>query len=513
MSQMLKSSGAMAGATLISRLLGMVREMVYAAFMGDGPVASAFHAAFQIPNIFRRLLGEGALSAAFLPIFKEKEKTVGEKEVWQAANAVISGLVVATAIVVGLGIILITLLLQFQRMEENTRLMLQLLRLMFPYLLLVCVAAVCMGMLNARGHFFIPAMGGASLNVMMIASVFWLAPRMGDQLNEQIFALPIGILAAGVAQALFQMPTLKKEGFTFQWINPWGDPTVRLVVEKMIPGLIGVAAFQINVISTTALAFFVDDHIVASFNYAVRLMELPQGLFGVSLATYLLPTLSALAVDKKFPAFRSTLNEGLGYLVLVNLLAMVLLTVLAEPIIRLLFQRGNFDPGATERAAQALRFLAPGLLGFSIASILARAFYSLGDTTTPMRISAVCLMLNIVFAFFFIWNFRQAGLGLANSLSSTLNAALLLFALRKKLGRLELAGLIKETRFLIAGAVLAGFVAWFISSTWERNPMGRDLTFKILAVFLPAVSAALVYFAVARLFKVTSLGKIMKQTK
>ena len=198
---MLKSSGAMAGATLVSRLLGMVREIVYARFMGDGPVAGAFQFAFMIPNLFRRLLGEGALTAAFIPIFKEKEKTHGEIEMWRAANAVISGLIVAASVVVALAMSGLSLALAVHQFEASTDRMLRLLRVMFPYMLLVCLAAAFMGMLNARGHFFIPAMGATMLNVVMIASVLWLAPKFGTDLPKelrlphQIFALAIGVAA------------------------------------------------------------------------------------------------------------------------------------------------------------------------------------------------------------------------------------------------------------------------------------------------------------------------------
>src|SRR5580693_1254596 len=182
---MLKASGAMAAATLTSRVLGMVREMVYGYFMGTTWVASAFLLAFQIPNLFRRLLGEGALTAAFIPIFKEKEKIHGEEEMWRAANAVLSGLVIAACVVIALVMLGISSALGVHQFPEKTELMLRLLRVMFPYMLLACVAAAMMGMLNARGHFFIPAMGATLLNIVMIASVYWVAPHMGLQLPRE----------------------------------------------------------------------------------------------------------------------------------------------------------------------------------------------------------------------------------------------------------------------------------------------------------------------------------------
>ena len=236
----------MAAATMTSRVLGMVREMAYASFMGVGWITDAFMVAFMIPNLFRRLLGEGALTAAFIPAFKEKEKLAGETEMWRAANAVISGLLVATAAVVILGALAISAALFFGKhfYSAETDLMLRLLRVMLPYLLLVCLAAIFMGILNARGHFFVPALGAGMLNVVMIASVFLLAPKFGVQLHEQIFGLALGVLVAGAVQAAFQLPLLRKEGFRWRWVSPWTEPTVRHVVKQMLPGTIGVAAFQ-----------------------------------------------------------------------------------------------------------------------------------------------------------------------------------------------------------------------------------------------------------------------------
>ncbi len=506
---MLKASGAMAAATLLSRLLGMVREMVYARFMGDGWVASAFALAFTIPNLFRRLLGEGALTAAFIPIFKEKEKTHGEVEMWRAANAVISGLIIAATVIIALAMLGISLALAVHQFSESTELMLRLLRVMFPYMLLVCIAAACMGMLNARGHFFIPAMGATMLNVVMIASVFWLAPHMGTQLPEQIFALAFGVLVAGVAQAAFQMPTLWREGFKYRWVSPWKNETVRLVVTRMIPGTIGVAAFQINVLLTQTIAFWVGPHIVASFNYAVRLMELPQGMFGISLATFLLPTLSALALDKKFPEFRKTLCHGISTLLFANLIAAILLIVLAEPIVRLLFERGEFTAASTERASLALICLAPGLVAFSTVNILARAFFALGDTKTPMKISLACLTLNLLLAAALVVPLKQGGLGIANTITSVCNAGLLMFALRKKMGRLEMAGLRMTFLPLAIAGLAAALIAWQGWRLWEGTLGHATLMLKLGAVFVPAIVAGLAYGILALLFKIPAAQEMM----
>jgi putative peptidoglycan lipid II flippase len=542
MSQMLKSSGAMGMATLTSRILGMVREMVYANFMGDGPVASAFKLAFQIPNLFRRLLGEGALSAAFIPIFKDKEKNAGEAEMWRTANAVISGLILAASAVIVVALIGLTLVLVlsnphppdpavlkaagmtapppdatvwrlFPFFDPSTLLMLHLLRLMFPYMLLVCLAAVFMGMLNARGHFFVPAMSATTLNLVMIASVLLLAPRFGQTLETQIYALAVGVLVAGLAQAGFQYPTLRRDGYRWQWVSPWGNADVQQVVKKMVPGMLGVAAFQINVLVTNSMGFWVDKTIVASFDYAVRLMELPQGVFGISLATYLLPALSGLAAEKKYLEFRSQLTDGLGFLLFANLIASILLTILSEPIIRLIFEHGQFDLTSTARAAKALSFLAPGLVLFSVVNVLARAFYALGDTRTPMLISVVCLTLNLIFVFWLISPLRQAGLGLANTMSAAFNVWLLAHALKRKLPKLDFAPITSTLlRMLIVGAT-AGAVAWLSLRAWDRYLGHRQLLARLGEVFVPMTLASLTYGGMSLWLKIPQADVILNMLR
>ena len=526
---MLKASGAMAAATLFSRVLGLMREQAYMFFLGTTWVNDAFQYAFTVPNLFRRLLGEGALTAAFIPIFKEKEKTHGEIEMWKASNAVISGLLVSASVIVAVVLLGVSVALAFGTPHETAHvlanehvhfwtpgqfppkivLMLRLLRVMFPYMILVCLTAVMMGMLNARGHFFIPAMGATMLNVVMIASVYWLAPKFGvglpkeQKLPVQIFALAYGVLAAGVAQAAFQLPTLWRDGFRYRWVSPWKNETVRRVVRQMVPGTIGVAAFQINVALVQLVALFVGTGIVSSFNGAVRLMELPQGMFGISLATFLLPTLSGLAADKNFPEFRATLRHGLASLMFLNLIASVLLVVLAEPIVRLLFEHGEkFTAASTARVSFALVCLAPGLVAFSTANILARAFYALGDTRTPMKISLVCLTINFAAACLLMPVLHEGGPGIANTFTSALNVSLLLFALRKKLGKLEMQALRDTLQTLVFGGLLAGVIAWGGWHWWEHSLGHKTLALKIGAVFVPAGVAGGIYWLIALAWKI-----------
>ena len=527
MSRMLKASGVVGLATLSSRVLGLAREIVYARFMGDTPVASAFKLAFQIPNLFRRLLGEGALTAAFIPVFKHQEKTEGEAAMWRAGNAALSALVVVAAVVVGVGVLLVSAVLAAAQtrwtggghevfaplpwpiLSDDTMLMLRLLRLMFPYLWLVCLAALCMGMLNARGHFLIPALGATTLNVVMIASVLLLAPWFGRTLETQVFALGVGVLVAGLAQFTFQLPTLVKEGFRFHWVSPWRNDTVREVARRMVPATIGVAAFQINVLLIMLAAYWVDKHIVAAFDYAVRLMEFPQGIVGISLATYLLPTLSGLAAEKQYPEFRATLRQGLSYMMVLNFLASVLLVVLAEPIVRLLFERGSFTEASTLRTASALLCLAPGLVAFSAVNLLARAFYALGDTKTPMLVSVFCLALNLFMALWLVGPLRQAGLGAANTITAAVNAWLLARGLRRKLKTLDMPGLRANAFSLLGATIVAGGTAWGLALFWRTHLGHGSFLLRVGEVFVPALGAAVVYAALTLWLRVPEARALM----
>ena len=280
----------------------------------------------------------------------------------------------------------------------------------------------------------------------------------------------------------------------------------------MIPSAVGVAAFQLNVMLTQSLAFGENKDIVAEFFYAVRLMELPQGVFGLSLATFLLPTLSALAVEKNFDHFRATLRQAVGHLMFVNLLASVLLLTLAEPIIRLLFQRGKFNVHSTEHVSFALVCLVPGLISFSLVNIFVRAFYSLSDITTPMRISVFCLSMNVLFTalFLFALHLGAGSLGIANSLSSLCNLGLLIFALRKKLRTLAMTETIALLPRLAAAGIVAGLVSWTCRLWWDGHLGYATLPAKLGEVFTPMIIATAAFFALGIWLKIPSAGEMLR---
>lgn len=494
---MLKSSGAMAIATMLSRLLGMVRVILYARFMGDTAVAGAFSLAFAIPNLFRRLLGEGALTAAFVPIFKETETKQDETAMWRVANVVISGLVLVSLIIVVLVLIGLTIALQSAELTAKMRLILELARAMFPYMLMVCLAAIFMGILNSRGKFFLPALSPTLLNLVLIPTVLFVAPRWGVKLDEQVFALAYAVVIAGAIQIIYMMPALRREGFRFQWIKPLGDPVIKQLWSRMLPGLLGVAAFQINVFLTGIIAAGIDLKINASYEYAVRLFELPQGLFGVSLATFLLPTLSGLAAEEKTDEFKQTLTQGLGYVIFINALMGGLLLILAEPMVRLLFERGMFDAGSTLRAASALKWLGLALVPYSVNSILARAFFALGDFKTPMRISAACLALNLYVLCLLIGTFRQEGLAIANLITTSLNSVLLIIALRRKIGNIGLRKMLAMILQVICALTISLAIGWFLHGWWNHRFGHATLWLRLGEVFVPIALTGLSYLLFA----------------
>jgi putative peptidoglycan lipid II flippase len=493
MSKLLKSSGAVAIATMLSRVLGFLRESAYSGFFGDTPVASAFILAFTIPNLLRRLLGEGALTAVFVPIFTQKEREEGQEATWRGAAAVISALLVVCTVFTVIAFLVATFLIQFTPFRYSHGLMLGLLRWMLPFATFICTAAVFVGMLNARGRYFMPALGAAVMNIVMIASVYFLTPWFGSELEDQVYGLALGVIIGGAAQAGFQIPSILAEGFRFRWVTPWSDPMVRETAKRMLPATLGVAAYQFNVVATAFIANSHASFAVASFNYAVRLLELPQGVIGVSLSTYLLTELSRLSADKKFPEFRSTLRDGLLHLIFINTLATVLLMALAEPIIRLLFQHGRFNELATQRASLALLFLAPGLVATSLNSILSRAFYALADTKTPMHIGLFCLASNLVLVLVLVGPFLQVGLAAANAISALLNCALLVYAFRRKMPKFDMKELIPHVSRIAGLGLLACALGWAGSQAWESWVGHAGKLRQIGAVFVPASLAGIAY--------------------
>lgn len=501
-------------ATLASRVLGLVREIVFAAFLGQTLVASAFYFAFTIPNLFRRLLGEGALTAAFIPVFSEKLTKEGQAAAHRAANLIASSLFVVCVAITLAAVTLLGLGGLVTQVSEKTRLILSLTQWMMPYMIFVCMAALSMAILNTRGHFFVPAFSPVLLNVVMIGSVFLFCPLFGGSLERQIYGLVVGVLLGGLLQWFYQFPLLWKDGFHYQWNFQPRDPIVKKVAVLMLPSVLGVAVFQVNVITSGALAFFVGDYVRAALNYADRLMELPMGIFGVSVATYALPTLSALVAQDKMEDFKKSLGDALRLLWFVTIPAAVGLMVLAEPIVRLLFERGKFDTEATRHASFALIFLAPGLVAYSTVNVVARAFYAMQDTKTPMKIGVMAMVVNVFLAFALMWPFKklggaEGGLALANSLSSALNAFALLVALRGRLGAIDGRQLLESAGRVVSASAVMGVVSWL---TWWRlsgHMDGHGFRTNVVMAIVPVILGVVAFVGTAFVLRAPELHSLL----
>jgi len=532
-SSMLRSTGALGVATMTSRVLGLVREMVYASFMGQGLVASAFFYAFTIPNLFRRLLGEGALSAAFVPVFTDRLQKEGKDAAWRAANAVGTALLVVLAGITLLVVASLLGALAFAGPGENQRLILQLTALMFPYMIFVCLAALAMGVLNSLRRFFVPAFSPVLLNIVLIGSVFLICPYFGTELKTQVFGLGVGVLLGGAVQLAYQLPQLWREGWRPQrWRklpacesdeqqpqagslrhSVWRDETVRQVGVLLAPSVIGVIAYQINVIVGRTLGFWVGDYVPAALNYADRLMELPQGVFGVSLATYMLPALSAIVARGAMDEFRAEVGRALRFLLIITVPATVGLVVLGEPIVRLLFERGRFTAESTAHCAFALQFSALGLTFFSATSILARAFYATKDTKTPMYAAVAAMVANLVFALCLMWPLKEGGLALANSLSAALNATVLFVLLRRRAGSLHGCALASAAGRIILAALIMAAAVWGTHG-WLAARLTEHTLANTLALALgPIAVGVVVYSAAAFLLAGKELRAILKREK
>ena len=383
--------GAIGLATLASRVLGYLRDMVVAHAFGAGPVTDAFLVAFRIPNLLRRLLGEGALSTAVIPVFTETLTRGGPTAFGRLARATTGAAIVVLCVVSALGILLshqvVAVMAPGWRADTGLfDLAVTLTRVMFPYLVLVGLAALAMGALNAHHRFFTAAIGPAVLNVAMIAAVLGLAGHM----NPPVMALAVGVLVGGLGQLLVQLPELRRLGVSLTPSAEWRHPAVAQIAHRLWPAVFALAAVQVTVVVNTLLASLLPTGTVSYLYYADRVMEFPLGIFGIALATAALPSMSAQAARGELAGLRATLEFALRMAAFVAIPAAVGLVLLGGPIVRLLFQRGEFSAADAVLTAQALTGYAVGLPAFSATRIAAQTFYALGDTRTPVIGRASC---------------------------------------------------------------------------------------------------------------------------
>ena len=441
-SRLARSAGLITIAVMASRLLGVARETVLAAAFGASAQMDAYNVAFRIPNLLRDLFAEGAMTAAFVPTFTRALTESGRERAWRLGNLVINALVLVTGALVLVGILLaepITRAVapEYARVPGKLELTTELTRVMLPFLPLIAVAVAAMGMLNALHRFFIPSLSPAMFNIATIACALGLAPLMPRIGQEPIVAIAIGTLLGGIGQILLQWPLLRREGYRYRPLVSFRDPELREVLRLMVPGALGLGAVQINVLVNTYLASSQQPGAVSWLGYAFRLMYLPIGLFGVSIATASLPDISRHAVAADFAAIRGAVSRGLRMILMLNVPATLGLIVLAEPIVSLLYERNQFGPADTVATAAALMFYAPGLLGYSAVKIASPTFYSLRDSRTPVLASVASVAVNLGLNLMLVRVLGYSGLALGTALAAIFNAGLLLWLLSRRLGGLD----------------------------------------------------------------------------
>jgi putative peptidoglycan lipid II flippase len=511
-STLAKSAGLIGAATTVSRLLGLARETVLAAVFGASASMQmdAFNVAFRIPNLLRDLFAEGAMTSAFVPTFTRTLTAHGKDAAWRVGNLAMNALVIVTSVLTVLGIVYareITDLLtspEYAQVSGKVELTVQLTRIMLPFLGLLAIAAAMMGMLNSLRRFFVPSLSPAMFNVASIFAALVLAPLVKQQFGlEPIVGLAIGTLIGGVGQIALQWPTLRREGFRYQPIVSFKDPVVREILRLMAPATIGVAAVQINVAVNTFLATDQQQGAVSWLSFAFRLMYLPIGIFGVSIATASLPDISRQAAADDLRAVRGTVSRGLRMMLMLNVPAAVGLMVLAQPIIALIYERGKFDASIdTPSTAAALLFYAPGLLGYSAVKIASPTFYAIRDSRTPVVVSVISIAVNLALNLALVRVMGYRGLALGTALAAIFNALALLWLLRQKLGGLDGRELAIATLKIIAASAVMGATAYF-AAQWltTLTPDGGEIA-KAMRVFGAIGFALIALAASAKLLRI-----------
>lgn len=506
-----RQAGLVGAATMLSRVLGLVREQVMASWFGAGLAADAFNVAFRIPNLLRDLFAEGAMSSAFVPTFTEQRHRRG----LDAAFAFGRRLVVALAITLGAACVVAAVLAPwivaafapgFDRVPGKLELTVLLTRVMLPFLPLVAVAATLMGMLHAQGRFAAPALAPALLNLVMVVVGLALIPVCTAAGQPAVLAMAIGVVAGGVAQLAWQVPPLVKLGFRFRIEWPWGDPGVRQVGRLMLPATVGLAATQINLLVSTLLASLLPQGSVSWLWYAFRLMQLPIGVFGVALGTVSLPALSKAAVEQDLAALKRTLSATVRLVFLLTIPAAAWLAVAADPVIALLYEHGRFGPADTRATVDALVLYCVGLPAFAAVGVFTRTFYALGDTRTPVRASFVSVAANVVLNLILMRVLAHAGLALATSVTSILNLAQLAWALRRRVGPLEGRRMLASAA-KVAAASAAGAAAAAVAIPAARG-LGAGWRGELAAVVAAGLAGGIVIFAAMRALRVAELDAV-----
>lgn len=512
-SKIARSAGVVGLSTLMSRILGFVRDALIANLFGAGMAADAFFVAFRIPNLFRRLLGEGSLTSSFIPVFTEYATRKSREEAAGLANAFFSIALVVLSVVTVTGIIFAPVIVTamahgFSSIPEKFHLTVTLTRIMFPYLLFVGLVALCMGILNSLRHFAAPALSPVILNISIILSAIFLAPY----LKEPVMALPVGVVLGGIGQLIMQFPFLWKNGIP---LKPHWEPLHPGVVRigaLMAPSIIGLAVTQINVLVDTIVASFLKEGTVSYLYYADRLLEFPMGIFAIAIATAVLPPMSEKAAKNDMNGVKETFSYALRLTLFLTIPAMTGLIAIGVPIISILFQRGIFTYSTTIDTSMALYGFALGLPAFAGVRIIVPVFYALQDTRTPVKVAFIAMLTNVTCDLIFMYPLRQFGLSLATSVAACVNFAVLAYILRERVGRIGARRVMISASKVAAASILMGVTSYAICLmvSWGE---GGNIPAKLITLSSSIGAGIVVFIASAYLLKSEELFSVISLAK
>ncbi len=501
-----RSASKVSIAVMCSRVLGLIREQAFAVLFGAGFAFDSFVVAFRIPNLLRDLFGEGALSAAFVTVFSDYDETRGPEATWKLASNVLVFISILLSIITLLGILFadkIVLALvgaDFEKIPDKIALTHLLTMIMFPFLIFISLSSVVMGILNTKGRFFIPALASSFFNIGSIIGGVSLAFLLGENGQPSIVGMAIGTLIGGMLQLGGQLPSLFRTDFKFMPHLNLKDPGLHRILKLMTPAVFGLAALQINVFINTYFASSLQEGSLSWLNYAFRFFQFPVGVFGVAISVATLPLLSRQAATKDFTRLKETFTSSLTMAFSLTIPATVGLIFLAEPIIRVIFEHGNFTATDTFKTAEALRYYALGLFAYASVKVMVPVFYTLDNTRYPVIGSFLAVGANILIILLTITTLQHKALALSISGAMTANFLFLGIVLYKKLQGFSLSYIINGLGKVFASALFMGLYLYVIG-TVLLEWMQKGFFYELLGVLFFVASAALVYGVALYLLK------------
>jgi len=511
---LVKAAGLMGLLTLVSRILGMARDVVNARAFGTGWQWDAFVYAFMIPNFFRRIVGEGALASAFIPVYSETLNKGGSQEAFRFANILMTLLAVVFLFLILVIEFVLYGLLRIESLPQTLAYTLDLLRFFFPYLALVSFYALGMGVLNSHRHFFAPSIAPAVLNLSWILGIFWITAYHGDAGFEiQLRWLSVFILGAGCIQLIIQLPFLYQVGFRPALVWDFFAAPLKKTFRLLTPVVLAFAVVQINLLVDMTLAFIIGPGANSSLWYGGRLMQFPLGIFAIAMGTALLPAISHQVARREIQEARRNMSFALRFIFFIILPCAVGLIVLSQPIVRMLFERGEFDPESTARTSAVLTGYCIGLFAYSGQKIVTSGFYAVQDTRTPVRIAVVSLITNIVLNFILMQHFKEAGLALATSISGILQFLLLLIYFNSKIIRLDRSEIILAVGKIGLATMVMAWAARASYGFLQGRILPETTSGEVLCVMGSIAIALAAYVAGCLLFRVHELKELLEMRK